>query len=221
VSDEADRDGGTGADESSVPDDVDTDGPIRESRADRLRRRRGAQRERVEGRSGAGGDGAGDENGSGSEETEARGATADDANTTDDSSVPDAATVEGTTADGAVGVGSGSAGVAGHSEDRSDRGDGSRGGGAPTGGSASGGTGGRLGTSVKEEQVGTYMYLPESQKKEVEHRYTVLKAEFEYEFGRDFEKNRHFFPLLVEHGLSGLDDADADDVREMLESLDR
>lgn len=33
--------------------------------------------------------------------------------------------------------------------------------------------------SVKEEQVGTYMYLPESQKKEVERLYNVLKADYE------------------------------------------
>ncbi|MFC6727019.1 hypothetical protein ACFQE1_22085, partial [Halobium palmae] len=76
-------------------------------------------------------------------------------------------------------------------------------------------------TSVKEEQVGTYMYLPKRQKKDVERRYTVLKADFEYEFDRDFEKNRHFFPLLVEHGLRRLEEASATDVREMLRALDR
>ena len=73
--------------------------------------------------------------------------------------------------------------------------------------------------SVKEEQVGTYMYLPEPQKKEVERLYSVLKADYEYEFDEEFEKNRHFFPILIQHGLDGLDGLDASDVREHLEGL--
>lgn len=73
--------------------------------------------------------------------------------------------------------------------------------------------------SVKEEQVGTYMYLPQSQKREIERTYGLLKADFEYEFGEDFEKNRHFFPLLIQHGLDGLDELDASDVKELLSEL--
>ena len=74
-------------------------------------------------------------------------------------------------------------------------------------------------STVKEEQVGTYMYIPESQKKELERLYNVLKAEFEYEYDREFEKNRHFYPLLVQYGLDGLDGLDASDIRERLELL--
>lgn len=73
--------------------------------------------------------------------------------------------------------------------------------------------------SVKEEQVGTYMYLPQSQKREIERTYDLLKADFEYEFGESFEKNRHFFPLLIQHGLDGLDELDASDVKELLSEL--
>ncbi|EJN57279.1 hypothetical protein [Halogranum rubrum] len=73
--------------------------------------------------------------------------------------------------------------------------------------------------SVKEEQVGTYMYLPQSQKREIERTYGLLKADFEYEFGEDFEKNRHFFPLLIQHGLDGLDGLDASDIKELLSEL--
>jgi hypothetical protein len=63
------------------------------------------------------------------------------------------------------------------------------------------------------------MYLPESQKKEIDRLYNVLKADYEYEFDEEFEKNRHFFPLLIKHGLEGLDGLDTSDVRELLENL--
>jgi hypothetical protein len=148
---------------------------LRESRADRLRRRRGAQRERVE-----------DDPESDTEER--TGAEPDHA---DGKAVGEPNAVDGVEADSAVATAD-----------------------------ADTDTDAEAGGSVKDEQVGTYMYLPKDQKREVEHRYTVLKAEFEYAFDRDFEKNRHFFPLLVEHGLSGLDGADADDVRGMLQSLE-
>jgi hypothetical protein len=74
-------------------------------------------------------------------------------------------------------------------------------------------------SSVKEEQVGTYMYLPESQKKEVQRLYNVLKAEYEYEFEDEFEKNRHFYPLLIQYGLDGLDSLDASELKERLDSI--
>lgn len=73
--------------------------------------------------------------------------------------------------------------------------------------------------SVKEEQVGTYMYLPQSQKKELERLYNILKAEYEYEFDEEFEKNRAFYPLVVEYGLESLDGLDASEIRERLDSL--
>ena len=74
-------------------------------------------------------------------------------------------------------------------------------------------------TSVKDEQVGTYMYLPRAQKKELERTYNLLKAEYEFEYDEEFEKNRHFFPLVVRHGLDTLADADADDVPRLLEDV--
>lgn len=74
-------------------------------------------------------------------------------------------------------------------------------------------------TNVKEEQVGTYMYLPESQKKEVQRLYNVLKAEYEYEFDEEFEKNRHFYPLLVQYGLESLDGLDAPGLKERLDAI--
>ena len=74
-------------------------------------------------------------------------------------------------------------------------------------------------SSVKEEQVGTYMYLPQSQKKELERLYNMLKAEYEYEYDDEFEKNRAFYPLVVQYGLEGLESLDASEIRERLDFL--
>lgn len=73
--------------------------------------------------------------------------------------------------------------------------------------------------SVKDERAGTYMYLPESQKKEIAYRYSQLKGEYEYEYDEDLEKNRHFYPLLIKYGLDSLESMDAEDVREALNSI--
>jgi hypothetical protein len=75
------------------------------------------------------------------------------------------------------------------------------------------------GGGVKSEQVGTYMYLPKDQKKELERLYNVLKAEYEYAYDADFEKNRHYYPLVIQYGIEGLDGLDASDIRERLASL--
>ena len=73
--------------------------------------------------------------------------------------------------------------------------------------------------SVKQEQVGTYMYLPQSQKKEIERLYNVLKAEYEYEYDEQFEKNRAFYPLVVKYGFESLDSMDISEIRERVREL--
>ncbi|MEF8826831.1 MAG: hypothetical protein V5A27_10925 [Halapricum sp.] len=73
--------------------------------------------------------------------------------------------------------------------------------------------------SVKDEQVGTYMYLPQSQKKELQRLYNVMKAEYEFEFEQEFEKNRHFYPMLVQYGLESLDGLDASEIQTRLDEL--
>jgi len=73
--------------------------------------------------------------------------------------------------------------------------------------------------SVKDERVGTYMYLPESQQRELSRLYNVLKAEYEYEYETEFEKNRHFYPLVIEFGIEGLDGLDAFDIKTKLDGL--
>jgi hypothetical protein len=72
---------------------------------------------------------------------------------------------------------------------------------------------------VKEEQVGTYMYLRPSQKRELDKLYKLLSAEYEYEFDEDFEKNRHFYPLVIEHGIAELNGSSADELRELIDGL--
>jgi hypothetical protein len=74
-------------------------------------------------------------------------------------------------------------------------------------------------SSVKDERVGTYMYLPESQQRELSRLYNVLKAEYEYEYDTEFEKNRHFYPLVIEHGIDSLDGLDALDIKTKLDGL--
>jgi hypothetical protein len=73
--------------------------------------------------------------------------------------------------------------------------------------------------SVKEEQTGTYMYLPKRQVKDLKRQYNVLKAEYEYEFDEEFEKNRHFYPLVIKNGLDSLEEMDARDLRDSLEEI--
>jgi hypothetical protein len=72
---------------------------------------------------------------------------------------------------------------------------------------------------VKEQQTGTYMYLPETQVKRLRRQYNVLKAEYEFEYDEEFEKNRHFYPLVVRHGLERLDELDTAEIRARLEEF--
>lgn len=76
------------------------------------------------------------------------------------------------------------------------------------------------GGSVKDDQIGTYMYLPESQHQALSRQFNLLKAEYEFEFDTEFEKNRHFYPLIVKYGLDSLDNLDAEEIHALLEELD-
>lgn len=73
--------------------------------------------------------------------------------------------------------------------------------------------------SVKDEQVGTYLYLPEGQRDEMKYQYKMLSAEYERKFGDELEKNRHYYPLLIEYGLDSLSDWDVQEVRNRLSKL--
>jgi hypothetical protein len=72
---------------------------------------------------------------------------------------------------------------------------------------------------IKEKQTGTYMYLPDSQVKELRRQYNILKAEYEFEYDEEFEKNRHFYPLVVNFGLAQLQELDIEEIRAHLDEL--
>lgn len=73
--------------------------------------------------------------------------------------------------------------------------------------------------SVKSQQEGTYMYLPTWQKRELNRHYTMLKAEYEYEYEEDFEKNRHFYPIVIQMALNELDGMGAGEIKEQLDEM--
>lgn len=74
--------------------------------------------------------------------------------------------------------------------------------------------------SVKDARVGTYMYLPEEQRGELNFRYKELNLTYERSFGEELEKNRHFYPLVVQAGLEALDGLDGEELRERLVRLE-
>jgi hypothetical protein len=81
-------------------------------------------------------------------------------------------------------------------------------------------TGRRDEQSVKEDNEGLYMYIPGAQKAEVGHVYNACKAAYEREFDREFEKNRDYYPLVIEYGLQQIDGADAEELADLLSKLD-
>ncbi len=74
--------------------------------------------------------------------------------------------------------------------------------------------------SVKDARVGTYMYLPETQRTELNFRYKELNLAYERAFGDELEKNRHFYPLVVQAGLDALDGLDGEEIQELLMQLE-
>ena len=68
--------------------------------------------------------------------------------------------------------------------------------------------------SVKATRVGTYMYLPEEQRSELNFRYKELNLAYERAVGAELEKNRHFYPLVVQAGLEAIDGMDGESLRE-------
>ncbi len=73
--------------------------------------------------------------------------------------------------------------------------------------------------SLKDELVGTYMYLPEGLKEDVDRYYKKLSGDYEFEYGDELEKNRHYYQLVVRHGFEAVREADTEEVREMVEAL--
>lgn len=60
------------------------------------------------------------------------------------------------------------------------------------------------------------MHLSEEQHKRLMHLYTRMKADYEFEFDDEFEKNRHYFPLVPQYGLDQFEDRDTAEIRQDL-----
>lgn len=73
--------------------------------------------------------------------------------------------------------------------------------------------------SVKNERVGTYMYLTDEQKKDMNYLFNQIQTEYEYQYDEEFEKNRHFYPLVIKYGLESLDGLDVSEVRKRIEEM--
>ena len=61
---------------------------------------------------------------------------------------------------------------------------------------------------MKDEQVGTYMSLPDSLVRELNYQFKLHSAEYEHETGQSLEKNRHWYPLLLSLGLDRVEKMD-------------
>ena len=75
-------------------------------------------------------------------------------------------------------------------------------------------------SSVKDDHVGTYMYLPEDLKRELDFAFRELSLEYERAFEESFEKNRHFYPLVIRAGLDRVDELDETEIRERINELE-
>ena len=75
-------------------------------------------------------------------------------------------------------------------------------------------------SSVKDDHVGTYMYLPESLKRELDFAFREVSLEYEREFAEAFEKNRHFYPLVIRAGLDRIAELDEEDIRERIDKFE-
>lgn len=71
-------------------------------------------------------------------------------------------------------------------------------------------------TSVKDEQTGTYMYLPDSLVSELAYQFKINSAEYERATGEEFEKNRHWYPLLLSLGLEQVEEMDPKEMQSRL-----
>lgn len=72
------------------------------------------------------------------------------------------------------------------------------------------------GKGVKDTQVGTYMYLPESVRDDLAYQFKLTSAEYERELGEEMEKNRHWYPLVIELGLEQIEEMDPGEIHDQL-----
>jgi hypothetical protein len=74
--------------------------------------------------------------------------------------------------------------------------------------------------TIKEALQGIYLYGEPDQKKRIDRIYNRLKADYEYEYDDTLGKNEHFYRVLLEVGLEGLENMDVLELRRHLEDLE-
>lgn len=72
-------------------------------------------------------------------------------------------------------------------------------------------------TNVRETFDGISVYIPPDMHRAVDKEYQRLAYETEW----DFQKNRHYQPLLLYYGLSVIESLEGDEVIEYLRRMDR
>jgi len=73
--------------------------------------------------------------------------------------------------------------------------------------------------TLKEQREEKMFYLAPEQRKQVDYVYNQLKTDYEYEYDETFLKNRHYYPLLVKHGLDDLEGLEPQEVYSLLADL--
>ncbi|MCU4743972.1 hypothetical protein OB955_15080 [Halobacteria archaeon AArc-m2/3/4] len=73
--------------------------------------------------------------------------------------------------------------------------------------------------NVKETWNGTFIYLPDELKSRVEMTYAESRLTYRQQHGRDLEKMREFYPLLVYLGLEWLDSCEDEELAAALTHL--
>lgn len=74
-------------------------------------------------------------------------------------------------------------------------------------------------TNIKDEWNGRTIYIPDDILAEMEDTYLESQLKLRKAGQDEFKKNRHFYPLLVQFGLEGLSEADADEIQTRLSKL--
>jgi hypothetical protein len=74
--------------------------------------------------------------------------------------------------------------------------------------------------TVKEALQGIYLYGDPDQKDRIDMLYNRLKADYEYEYDDTLGKNEHFYRVLLEVGLEGLESMDVSELQARLEELE-
>ncbi|RJX42922.1 hypothetical protein DM826_07945 [Halonotius aquaticus] len=73
--------------------------------------------------------------------------------------------------------------------------------------------------NIKEEWNGRTIYIPDDVLDEMEDTYLESQLKLRKAGQDEFKKNRHFYPLLVQFGVEGLSEADAEEIQARLANI--